>query len=70
MLWSVSDADDVVQVAFLRWHGADVSGMAEPRAFLMRVTTRLCLDHLKSARVRRESYVGVWLPLNATNRVM
>jgi RNA polymerase sigma-70 factor (ECF subfamily) len=62
MLGSVSDADDVVQEAFLRWHGADVSGVAEPRAFLTRVTTRLCLDHLKSARVRRESYVGVWLP--------
>jgi RNA polymerase sigma-70 factor (ECF subfamily) len=62
MLGSVSDADDVVQEAFLRWHGVDASGVAEPRAFLMRVTTRLCLDHLKSARVRRESYVGVWLP--------
>lgn len=62
MLGSVSDAEDVVQEAFLRWHGADASAVAEPRAYLMRVTTRLCLDHLKSARVRRESYVGTWLP--------
>ncbi len=62
MLGSVSDADDVVQEAFLRWHATDSSAVAEPRAYLLRVTTRLCLDHLKSARVRRESYVGMWLP--------
>jgi RNA polymerase sigma-70 factor, ECF subfamily len=62
MLGSVSDAEDVVQEAFLRWHGAARDAVADPRAFLVRVTTRLCLDHLKSARVRRESYVGPWLP--------
>jgi len=62
MLGSLSDADDVVQEAFLRWRTVDVASVAEPRAFLTQIVTRLCLDHLKSARVRRESYVGTWLP--------
>jgi RNA polymerase sigma-70 factor (ECF subfamily) len=62
MLGSVSDAEDVVQEAYLRWRTVDAASVAEPRAFLTRVVTRLCLDHLKSARVRRESYVGTWLP--------
>jgi RNA polymerase sigma-70 factor (ECF subfamily) len=56
MLGSIAEAEDVVQEAFLRWHEAD------PRAYLARVVTRLGLDHLKSARVRREHYVGPWLP--------
>ncbi|HTV19757.1 MAG TPA: sigma-70 family RNA polymerase sigma factor [Polyangiaceae bacterium] len=62
MLGSVSDAEDVVQEAYLRWRAVDAETIVEPRAFLTRVTTRLCLDQLKSARVRRESYVGTWLP--------
>jgi RNA polymerase sigma-70 factor, ECF subfamily len=62
MLGTLSDAEDVVQEAYLRWRAVDPSTIAEPRAFLTRITTRLCLDHLKSARVRRESYVGTWLP--------
>jgi len=62
MLGSVADAEDIVQEAFLRWHGTDRSSVHEPEAFLRRVVTRLCLDHLKSARVRREDYVGTWLP--------
>lgn len=62
MLGSVSDAEDLVQEAFLRWHSAQRESVADPRAFLVTITTRLCLDHLKSARVRRESYVGTWLP--------
>ncbi len=62
MLGSVSDAEDVVQEAFLRWRAVDVGGVNEPRAFLTRITTRLCLDQLKSARVQRETYVGTWLP--------
>jgi RNA polymerase sigma-70 factor, ECF subfamily len=62
MLGTLSDAEDVVQEAYLRWRGVDASTIAEPRAFLTRITTRLCLDQLKSARVRRESYVGTWLP--------
>ena len=62
MLGSMSDAEDVVQDAFLRWHAAPRGEVAEPRAYLMRVVTRLCLDVLKSARARREAYVGHWLP--------
>lgn len=62
MLGSVADAEDVVQEAFLRWFDADRDAVREPEAFLRRVVTRLCLDHLKSARHRRETYVGPWLP--------
>jgi RNA polymerase sigma-70 factor (ECF subfamily) len=62
MLGSVADAEDMVQEAFLRWFNADRDTVREPEAFLNRVMTRLCLDHLKSARHRRETYVGPWLP--------
>lgn len=62
LLGSVSDAQDIVQDAYLRWMSADIAKVTAPRAFLTRITTRLCLDHLKSARVRRETYVGPWLP--------
>lgn len=62
MLGSVADAEDVLQEAFLRWHEANDGRVLEPEAFLRRVVTRLCLDHLKSARSRRETYVGSWLP--------
>ena len=62
MLGSMADAEDAVQEAYLRWHDADREHVAEPRAFLITTTTRICLDVLKSARVRREEYVGPWLP--------
>lgn len=62
MLGSVADAEDVVQEAYLRWLDADRAAVREPEAFLRRVVTRLCLDVLKSARHRRETYVGPWLP--------
>lgn len=62
MLGSMADAEDVVQEAFLRWLGTDRDVVREPEAFLRRVVTRLCLDQLKSARRRRETYVGTWLP--------
>jgi RNA polymerase sigma-70 factor (ECF subfamily) len=62
MLGSVADAEDIAQEAFLRWLDADRRSVREPAAFLRRVVTRLCLDHLKSARHRREAYVGPWLP--------
>jgi RNA polymerase sigma-70 factor (ECF subfamily) len=62
MLCSVADAEDVVQDAFVRWLDADRASVHEPEAFLRRVVTRLCLDVLKSARHRRETYVGPWLP--------
>ena len=60
MTGSVSDAEDLVQEAFLR-AGQDVE-VASPKAYLATITTRLAIDHLRSARVRRESYVGTWLP--------
>ncbi len=62
ILGSMADAEDVLQEAWLRWSGADRHAIQVPEAFLRRVVTRLCLDHLKSARVRREEYVGPWLP--------
>ena len=62
MLGSVADAEDMVQEAFLRWLDADREEVREPEAYLRRVVTRLCLDHLKSARHRRETYIGPWLP--------
>jgi RNA polymerase sigma-70 factor, ECF subfamily len=62
MLGSLAEAEDVVQEAFLRWHAADRAAVANPRAFLAKTVTRLCLDQLKSARARRETYVGPWLP--------
>ncbi|MCJ8521488.1 RNA polymerase sigma-70 factor (ECF subfamily) [Pseudorhizobium tarimense] len=62
MLGSVADAEDVVQEAFIRWMTADRSEVREPEAFLRRTVTRLCLDQLKSARKKRETYIGPWLP--------
>jgi RNA polymerase sigma-70 factor (ECF subfamily) len=62
MLGSVSDSEDVVQDAFIRWNGADRSQVRSPEAFLSRTVTRLCLDQLNSARHRRETYIGPWLP--------
>lgn len=62
MLGSISEAEDVVQDAYLRWHRADRSEVRDPAGFLTRTVTRLCLDVLKSARQRRETYVGPWLP--------
>jgi RNA polymerase sigma-70 factor (TIGR02957 family) len=64
MLGSVSEAEDVVQEGFLRLHRARAGGerIESPRAYLSTVVSRLSLDHLRSARVRRESYVGDWLP--------
>lgn len=52
----------MVQEAFIRWMGADRAAVREPEAFLRRTVTRLCLDQLKSARLKRETYVGPWLP--------
>jgi RNA polymerase sigma-70 factor, ECF subfamily len=62
MLGSVSDAEDIVQEAFIRWMRVDRSQVQKPDAFLRRTVTRLCLDQLKSARHQRETYVGPWLP--------
>jgi RNA polymerase sigma-70 factor (TIGR02957 family) len=64
MLGSVSEAEDVVQEALLRLHRAEQQGerIESPRAYLSTVVTRLAIDQLRSARVRRETYVGEWLP--------
>jgi RNA polymerase sigma-70 factor (ECF subfamily) len=64
MLGSASEAEDIVQEAFLRFHRASEEGeqIDSPKAWLSAVTTRLSIDHLRSARVRRETYTGTWLP--------
>ncbi len=69
MLGSVAEAEDIVQEAFLRYHRvmsqggpAGTARPESPKAYLSAVTTRLCIDHARSARVRRETYVGPWLP--------
>ena len=62
ILGSASDAEDVVQEAWLRWSTVDPGRVDDPRAYLVTVTSRLSIDRLRSARSRRESYVGEWLP--------
>ncbi|UQT61846.1 RNA polymerase sigma factor SigJ [Streptomyces durmitorensis] len=62
MLGRVVDAEDVVQDAWLRWSAADQAQVREPRAYLVRVTTRLAIDRLRHVQARREHYVGPWLP--------
>ena len=62
LLGSVADAEDVVQDTWLRWSAADRSDVTDERAYLVQITTRLALDRIGSARARRESYVGPWLP--------
>ncbi|MGB3634043.1 MAG: RNA polymerase sigma-70 factor, partial [Rubrobacteraceae bacterium] len=62
MLGSVVDAEDMVQEAFVRWQQASGTEVRSPKAYLSAVVTRLCIDHLRSAKVRREEYVGPWLP--------
>ena len=64
MLASVSDAEDVLQEAYLRWRRAADDGVeiGSLKAYLSTVVTRLAMDHLRSAHVRREEYVGLWLP--------
>jgi RNA polymerase sigma-70 factor (ECF subfamily) len=62
MLGSVADAQDVVQEAWLRWSRVDPGSVEDAEGYLVRVTSRLAIDRLRSAAVRRESYVGPWLP--------
>jgi RNA polymerase sigma-70 factor, ECF subfamily len=61
LLGTVSDIEDVLQDAWLRWHGV-AADVEHPRRFLARIVTNLCLDRLKSAQAQRECYVGEWLP--------
>ena len=72
MLGSVMEAEDIVQEAYLRYQAVATDEIQYPKAFLSTVVTRLCLDHLKSAKTKREMYVGPWLPeplLTETNDV-
>jgi len=62
MLGSAADAEDVVQEAWLRWSADDREDVREPRAYLVRITTRLALNRLRTLSRQRESYVGPWLP--------
>ncbi len=62
MLGSVTDAQDMVQESYLRWQQAADEAIRSPRAWLTTVVTRLCLNHLELARVKRETYFGQWLP--------
>jgi RNA polymerase sigma-70 factor, ECF subfamily len=62
MLGSAADAEDMVQETFLRWQKIEPGEIKSAEAWLATVVTRLCINHLKSARAQREEYVGVWLP--------
>jgi RNA polymerase sigma-70 factor, ECF subfamily len=62
MLGSVADAEDILQEAFIRWQQSQQEEIRSPRAFLVTIVSRLCVNHLQSARVQREQYVGQWLP--------
>lgn len=62
MLGTLGDVDDILQNAFLRFSKVTAATIEHPRAYLSALVTRLCIDHLRSARVRRETYVGPWLP--------
>ena len=62
MLGSASDAEDVLQDAWLRYESAGQAAVRSPQAFATTIVTRLCLDRLKSARIAREAYIGPWLP--------
>lgn len=62
MLGSVADAEDILQEVWIRWQTTERRGIREPTAFLTTVTTRLAINALGSARARRETYIGPWLP--------
>lgn len=62
MLGSLADAADIVQDTYLKWQDEDLKTIKEPRAWLITVCSRLAVNFLQSARVKREAYFGVWLP--------
>jgi RNA polymerase sigma-70 factor (ECF subfamily) len=62
MLGSRSDAEDILQEAYLRWHRTAIDAVRSPEAWLVTSVTRLCIDRLRAARAEREMYVGPWLP--------
>jgi RNA polymerase sigma-70 factor (ECF subfamily) len=62
MVGTVADAEDILQDSFIRWQQASDSTIRSPKAFLITIVSRLCINHLQSARVQHEEYVGEWLP--------
>src|SRR5437660_10477828 len=62
MVGSVADAEDMLQETFIRWQQASDGDIRSPKAFLITIVSRLCINHLQSARMQREEYVGQWLP--------
>ena len=62
MLGSATEAEDIVQEAYLRYQAAAPGTIVSPKAFLSTIVTRLCLNQLQSARAQRETYIGPWLP--------
>jgi RNA polymerase sigma-70 factor, ECF subfamily len=62
MLGSVADAEDMLQETFIRWQQSGEENVRSPRAFLVTIVSRLCINYLQSARIQREEYVGQWLP--------
>ena len=62
MIGSVADAENIVQEVYLRWQSAPATGIESVKAYLMKITSRLCIDHLRLAHIQREHYVGSWLP--------
>jgi RNA polymerase sigma-70 factor, ECF subfamily len=62
MIGSVADAEDMLQEAYIRWQQAEDEVIRSPKAFLITIVSRLCINHLQSARLQREQYVGEWLP--------
>ncbi|WP_069266923.1 RNA polymerase sigma-70 factor [Paraburkholderia nodosa] len=62
MLGSVAEAEDIVQDLWLRWQSADRESIDNAEAWLVAVTTRMSIDHLRAAKIRREHYTGIWLP--------
>jgi RNA polymerase sigma-70 factor (TIGR02957 family) len=62
ILGSAADAEDAVQDTWLKWSSADRSEVADPKAYLVRIVTNVAMDRLRSAKARRETYVGPWLP--------
>src|SRR5215208_2304854 len=62
MTGSASEAEDIVQESYLRYHTANPGEIRSLKSYLSTIVTRLALDHLKSARVQREQYIGPWLP--------
>jgi len=69
MLGSMAEAEDIVQDAYIRWQQT-TTRVRIPRAFLVTTVSRLCINHLNSARIRREQYVGAWLPEPVTNTTL